>query len=261
MSSEASFQVEVIKVGQCLVPGPEVYWMSHWQTMEQLYFYIVLIRNNDYTILINTGPPSDLSVLNDKWEEAIGPSGKMVRSKNEEIPNILRSRGITPTDIDIVLITPLQAYATANIALFKNAQICISQRGWIEDYHAPKFPLHVDPDLRIPRAALEYLLFDGRDKLRLIQDQEEIVPGITAHWVGTHHRSSMAYCISTRKGKVIISDAFFTYSNLEAMHPLGIMESMEECYTAYSWVNRVADIAVPLYDPQVLTRYKNGKIT
>lgn len=255
-----SYTVEVIKVGQSLVPGPEVYWMSHWQKMEQLYFYIVLIRGEGKTILINTGTPSKLSALNEKWEHSLGPEGRLERRPEEKIETILSSRNLKPSEIDFVLITPLQAYATSNIPLFTNATVCISKRGWIEDYHEPLFPLHVEPELRIPLDVMAYLE-KHPDRLHLMEDNEEVIPGIQAKWVGTHHRSSMAYSIDTSHGKVIISDCFFKYENIEKLHPLGIQESMEECFAAYAWINANADIAIPLYDPEVLERYPRGLVS
>lgn len=254
-----SYSVDVIKVGQSLVPGPEVYWMSHWNTMEQLFFYVVLIRGNGKTILVNSGTPQDLTKLNEKWEQFIGPEGRMVRDPQEEIVAALARYDVEPKDVDYVLVTPLQAYATANIPLFTNAKICLSKRGWKEDYHKPVFPLHVEPEFRIPADVMQYLE-EHPDVLRLIEDGEEIVPGISARWVGVHHRSSMAYCIDSPKGTVIVSDCFFTYNNLEKREPLGIQESMQECFAAYEWINKTADIAIPLYDPEVLQRYPKGKV-
>lgn len=253
------YTVEAIKIGQSLVPGPEVYWMSHWKTMEQLYFYVILIRGGGKTILINTGAPKDLTALNEKWTQFIGPEGKMERTAEEDIETALRLRGVAPEGVDYALLTPLQAYATANIPLFTNATICLSRRGWKEDYHEPVFPLHVEPEFRIPAAVMDYLK-KNEAKLRLIDDGEEIVPGISAKWVGTHHRSSMAYCIDTAKGKVVVSDCFFKYGNLEELQPLGIQESMEECFAAYEWIRQTAAIAIPLYDPEVLKRYPEGKV-
>jgi glyoxylase-like metal-dependent hydrolase (beta-lactamase superfamily II) len=254
-----NYRIDTIKVGQAFVPGPEVFWMDRWSEVELLYFYVVLIRGNGKNILINSGPPHDLSRLNQKWGQSIGPTGEMVRRPEEEIQAALRVYDLRPENIDFVLITPLQAYATANIPLFKNATVCISKRGWDEDYHHPAFPLHVEPELRIPPDALEYLI-KNKVRLRLIDDGETIVPGITAKWVGTHHRSSMAYCVSTAVGKVIASDCFFKYENLEKMHPLGILESMQECFEAYEWISKSADTVLPLYDPMVLERHLNGKV-
>ena len=78
-----------------------------------------------------------------------GERGKLARQESERsAQGVSRRFGIKPEDVDYVLITPIQIYATANIQLFSNAQVCISKRGWIEDFHAEKFPMHVPREFR-----------------------------------------------------------------------------------------------------------------
>ncbi len=43
------FDVQVIKVGEADVPGPEVYWMDKWREWITLNFHIVVIRNQELT--------------------------------------------------------------------------------------------------------------------------------------------------------------------------------------------------------------------
>jgi len=255
-----NYEVNVLKVGQCDVPGPEIYWMSHWDTWETLYFYMAVIRGGGKTAIVNTGPPSELAALNEVWRDFAGPRCQMIRADNERPEAALASLGIKPESVDYVLITPLQAYATANIPIFSNAQICISKRGWIEDYHAPKYPMHIPRELRIPDSVVKYLMFDSADKLRLLDDEDEILPGLRAFWAGVHHRSSMAYQADTAKGNVTITDSLFKYPNVEEMHPLGINESMEEVFKTYGRLRDQGGILVPLYDPEVLKRFPGGKI-
>ena len=256
-----SYEIHVLKMGQCEVPGPEVYWMSHWETWEQLFFYMVVIRGNGKTAIINTGPPPDLTALNEVWRHFAGPRCQMIRAEEERPIAALATLGISPDDVDYVLITPLQAYATANIPLFRRAQVCLSKRGWIEDFHVPKYPMHIPRELRVPDDVLRYLMFEAPESLRLLRDEEEIMPGLRAFWAGVHHRSSMAYVIETERGQVVVSDALFKYGNVEQMQPLGIMESMEECFRTYGRMKREADILLPLYDPEVLARHPQGKVT
>jgi len=255
-----TYSVDVLKVGQCQVRGPEVYWMDRWDDWEELYFYIVLIRGGGKVLLVNTGPPPDLGPLNARWTAAFGPRGALVRRK-DEIPEMQLGRhDITPADVDFVLVTPLQAYAVGNIPLFHNARVCISRRGWIEDFHAPPYEMHVPRKLRIPDDVLTYLTIEAPEKLRLLEEEEEIVPGIEALWVGAHHRSSMAYLIETTEGVVAVTDCCFKYGNIEGNHPLGIMESLPECLAAYERLRAEADIVIPLYDPEVLERFPDGKV-
>lgn len=251
------YEIQVLKMGQAQVPGPEVFWMSNWDTWETLYFWMVVIRGGGKTIIINTGPPKDLTDLNSAWKEAIDERSQMIRQESERPEAALKSLGIAPKDVDYVLVTPLQAYATGNISVFKNATVCISKKGWIEDFHAPNYHMHIPRKLRIPDETLHYLDVEAPDKLRLIKDEEEILPGINAKWTGVHHRSSMAYQIDTDMGKVIASDCFFNYKNVENNIPLGIMENLEECMNAYKWIRKKADVLLPLYDP--LVKEKFGK--
>src|SRR5262245_13514334 len=199
-----------------------MYWMSHCDTWETLYFYMVDMRGGGKTDVVNTGPPHDLTALNEVWREFAGPRCQMIRADAERPEAALASLGIKPGQVDYVLITPLQAYATANIPMFPAAQVCISKRGWIEDYHVPKYPMPIPKELRIPDPVARYLMFDAHDKLRLLEDEDEILPGLSAFWAGVHHRSSMAFQIDTGIGKVTATDCFFKYGNVEEMHPLGI---------------------------------------
>jgi len=254
-----NYEVRVLKMGQSDVPGPEVYWMSHWDQWLTLYFYMVVIRGGGTIAIVNTGPPSDLTEMNQQWASYAGPRCRMLREPGERPDAALASIGIRPEDVTHVLITPLQSYATGNIPLFRNAQICVSRRGWIEDFHAPRFPVHSPRRTLIPDDVLTYLELGQPDKVRLLDDEEEILPGLRARWVGVHHRSSMALEVDTSRGLVMISDAAFHYGNVENMHPLGILESMEECHLAYR-LFRGADLFVPLYDPAVLERHPGGTI-
>jgi hypothetical protein len=257
------YTLHVLKVGESEVPGPEVFWQSNWFRWETLYFYIVTIRGEGITALINTGPPSDLSSINSLWLAAYNGEErtKLRRAENERPAALLASIGLVPDDVQYVFITPLQAYADGNVSQFSSAKrIFISRRGWIEDFFAPRRPLGFPRSAVIPRDQLVYLTTDAIDRIHLVGDEEEVLPGIRAIWAGVHHRSSMAISIPTRKGRVVVSDSFFKYSNIEMNHPLGLSESLEECYEKYERIRREADILLPLYDPEVLNRHPGGVI-
>ena len=122
-----NYSIHAFNTGTFWVPGPEVYWMQRWNQREEMNVIIYLVRGGGQNILINTGPPQDLTILNQAWKEFFGyPEAQIVRSEQQLPQNILRSQGLDPEDISKVIVTPLQAYATANIHLFRNAEICIS---------------------------------------------------------------------------------------------------------------------------------------
>jgi glyoxylase-like metal-dependent hydrolase (beta-lactamase superfamily II) len=253
------YTVRAFRAARADVPRPEVLFMKGWGEWEKLYFYIFLIQGEGITALINTGPPQDLEILNIHWRAFAGERCQLIREASETPKTILASVGLVPADITHVLLTPLQLYATANLMLFRNAQICMLRRGWIEDVMARPPWLHVPRELCISDETLNYLLFTSKDRLRLLDDEEDVYPGIHAGWVGTHHRSSALYSISTTKGLVGVSDCAFKYGNLDG-HPLGIGESIEEGYRAYTRIRKEIQHFLPLYDPEVLERYPGGLV-
>ena len=253
------YAVRAFNCGTFWVPGPEVYWMDAWDRREELNVILYLVQGGGTNILINTGPPQDLTELNRAWVGGLGFDDAQIRRSDEQLPrNFLKAQGLSEDDISTVIVTPLQAYATANIHLFRNAQICISRKGWIEDFQAPIHHLHVPRRLRVPPEVNDYLQNDGWERVRLLADEEEIVPGIRTFWAGVHHRSSLAVCIETEKGTVVITDSFFKYPNLEQGRYLGIMESMLEADATWKRIRKEADIVASIYDPEVFQRFPGG---
>jgi glyoxylase-like metal-dependent hydrolase (beta-lactamase superfamily II) len=254
-----NYSIQAFNAGTFWVPGPEVYWMERWNQREEMNVIIYLVRGGGENILINTGPPQDLTVLNQAWEKFFGyPEAKITRSDAQLPQNILRSQALDVGDISKVIVTPLQAYATANIHLFRNAEICISRKGWIEDFQAPYYHLHVPRHLRIPAEVNNYLQNEGWEKVRLLQDEDQVLPGSRVFWAGVHHRSSLAVCIETECGPVILTDCFFKYGNIEQGHYLGVMESMMEADATWSRIRREATIFASIYDPEVFVRHPGG---
>lgn len=251
------YSVRVLKLGEAEVPKPEVYWMTGWGEWEKLFFYMVVVRGDGVTAIINTGPPEDLSDLNARWSDFAGPRCEFKREDAERPENALRSAGIRAEDVTHVLLTPLQLYTTANVAQFPNAKICFSRRGWIEDIMARPGWLHVPREQCISDEMLKFLLFEAAERLVLLEEQDEVCPGIRAWWVGTHHRSSMLYLVDTQLGVIGISDCAFTYGNLDG-HPLGIAESLAEGHAAYARIRKLTTHFIPLYDPAVLDKYPGG---
>jgi glyoxylase-like metal-dependent hydrolase (beta-lactamase superfamily II) len=254
-----NYSIQAFNAGTFWVPGPEVFWLENWNNREEMNAIIYLVRGGGQNILINTGPPQDLTVMNQAWKQFFGfDEAQIVRSEEQRPQNILRSQGLGVADISKVIVTPLQAYSTANIHLFRNAEICISRKGWIEDFQAPYYHLHVPRHMRIPPEVNNYLQNEGWEKVRLLQEEEEICPGIRVFWAGVHHRSSIAVCIDTDRGTVILTDCFFKYGNIEKGKYLGVMESMMEADATWARIRKEAKICASVYDPEVFQRFPGG---
>jgi glyoxylase-like metal-dependent hydrolase (beta-lactamase superfamily II) len=243
------------------LPGPISFYLSHWDEVNDAPHFLWLAQGGGRTILINTGlpqDPGDLQILNDACL-AIHSENYFPPDRIRPPQDVLAEAGTQLEDVDTILIISPVSYATGNIELFPNAEIYMSRTGWI-DFMAPQRPAHFDRRVIYTDATITYLVTEAWDRIHLVGDEEEVLPGIKMFWVGCHHRGSMAVSIQTAKGKVVISDSIFTYENLEKGTPIGAMENIFECEDAHERVREEAEIVFPNHDNEVLVRYPDGII-
>jgi len=254
------FTIRVFKAGQCELPGPVVFRTSPPDDWYLLYFYMVVIQGLGKVLILNPGLPDDLSAINSAWTAIAGERCRIRRTEDERSDALLESIGISPERVDFVLLTPFKTYALGNLDAFPNATVCLSQRGWTEQYLARRYPLPESDPLAVPDDVFDRLQHGDPNPLQLLRDEDDILPGVRAFWVGVRDRSSMAYVVNTADGTVILSDCCFKYENIEKMQPTGNAESLEDCLTAYTRMRSEASTIVPLYDPAVLERFADGRI-
>ena len=258
MTSKATHRITALSMGSGEIPGPELFWMNDFDRWHTLNFQVFLIQGDGVRALVNTGPPEDLSPMNAGWESFLGARARFKRSEGEFLLDQLARVGVLPDEITHIILTPLQLYTTGNLQHFENAEICISERGWIHLLTTKDHP-HDDKDTSIPPELLARLVTDMWPRLRLLQDEDMIFPGVTTWWAGSHHRATIAVEVETAAGKAVITDAFFTMQNLERNRPIGICENIYEAMAAHERA-QLADIILPLYDPSNFERFPGGEI-
>lgn len=256
----SQYAVTTMPVGRSIIPGPELFWMSRWDEWLPLTFQSVLIQGDGVVALVNTGPAEDLGPMNEGWATFLGEKAAMSREPGEFILDQLGARDIEPADVTHVVLTPLQLYSVSNVLAFPNAQICIARRGWVHFHTTHEHP-HDDRSTSIPDEILVELVTTGWDRVRLLEDEDELAPGLRTWWSGGHHRASMVIEVDTPVGIVAISDTYFWEENVTANHPVGISENIYEALETYERVTRTADHLLPLYDPANFERFPDGVVS
>ena len=157
-----------------------------------------------------------------------------------------------------MVITAMGSYATGGIELFPNAEIYMSQTGWL-DFVGKAHPAQFHRNVIFTDATLTYLYTRAWERLHLVCD-EEILPGFKMFWVGAHHRGSMAVSMNTAKGRAVISDSIFRYGNYEDGIPIGAIENLFEFEESLARLRQEADIIVPAHDSKVFEEHPGGVI-
>jgi hypothetical protein len=253
----ATHAIRTFEVGTMDVPGPQVFWMSEWDRWLRLSFQVLAISGPNTIALVNTGPPADLSSLNSHVQSVLGPRAVFRPSAAGSLLEQLQGAGIKPAAVTHVLLTPFTLYTTGGLQLFPNSQICVSKTGWVF-FHTTHDHPHDVRHTTLPPDVLAYLVGDAWDRVRLLEDEDQVAPGLRTWWAGTHHRASIAVEVDTSEGTAIASDAFFYLENVTENRMLGIGESIAEGLACYARTRASADHVLPLTDPRVLARYPRG---
>jgi glyoxylase-like metal-dependent hydrolase (beta-lactamase superfamily II) len=253
------YDVTTMAMGESIIPGPELFWMNNFEEWFPLTFQSVLIRGNGVVAIVNTGPALDLEPMNAGWASFLGEKARLSRGDGDFILDQLAANDVKPEDVTHVILTPLQLYTVSNVLAFPDAEICIARRGWVH-FHTTHDHPHDNRSTSIPDEILTELVTTAWPRVRLLDDEDEIAPGLRTWWAGGHHRASIVVEVDTANGVVAISDSYFHARNVVENIPLGINENMYEILACYERVRRTADIILPLYDPANFERHPRGRV-
>jgi glyoxylase-like metal-dependent hydrolase (beta-lactamase superfamily II) len=175
-----------------------------------------------------------------------------------EPASALARLGIDGADVQQVVVTHLHYDHIGNLGLFPNAQLIVAQREldfWTDPIaERPHFADHTDADAV---AGLARAAADGR--VRAIDEQLEVAPGIDAFRVGGHSPGQLVLSVENGDGGVLLaSDAVHYYDELTTERPFAVLADLADVYRAYDTVRALAAdgrALLPGHDPLVMERY------
>jgi glyoxylase-like metal-dependent hydrolase (beta-lactamase superfamily II) len=239
------------------VSGSAMYFQEKLDQQVEVFGYLWLIKGNGKIICVDSGlglPPNDTS---DNKSQVLG---NFTIDYGKDTISLLNQEGLASEDVDYLILTHLHFDHCANVRLFPRAEILISHRGWGK-VMAPDHPGMVPAGL-FPRSVFAYLVQEAWDRVKLLPEEIEILPGLSVFWIGGHTPCSQAIKIATEKGTAIITgDTVFYFGNIEENIPVAYCTNLAECYLAMDRIRREATIILPNHDPLVLKRYPGGVIT
>lgn len=253
-----NYQIIALKNAEQSSPGPEMLYLNRWGEWIQTYTYVWLIQGGGKRIIVDTGV-RDVDELNPGIVTLLGEKAKFKMGEGEDTVSILRGVGVNLSDVQWVILSHLHYDHISNLKLFPKARIALSRKGWL-NVLAPKYRSLVPP-IVFPRDIFAYLVDEAWDRVHLLPEEEEILPGIKVFWIGGHTACSQAVSVKTNRGKVVLTgDTVFLYENIEKDIPVGLNYNLVECLDAMEKIRREADIIIPSHDPKVLEKYRGGRI-
>jgi glyoxylase-like metal-dependent hydrolase (beta-lactamase superfamily II) len=166
--------------------------------------------------------------------------------------------GVKAGEITDVVLTHAHWDHAGGADLFPNARIWI-QKDEYAYYSGPAWQAGgkhggVDPD-----DLVALLRANTADRLRLVDGEAEILPGIRVHVGGRHTWASQYVSVATKKGTVVIaSDNLYLYENLDKHLPIAQTFDEESNLRAQGRMKQLASderLIVPGHDPAVMTRF------
>ena len=176
-------------------------------------------------------------VQDEKHNILMDCGGMVIRS---DLKRMLKERGLECEDIDMVLISHLHADHTYNIDYFPQATFVLSYKEWLHGNDM------VNRDYSVNENAVH--LLRGYRKIFITEDNQEILPGLTAMLTPGHTPGSTSYILDQGDKVWIMSgDAVKNRGELK-FEEIQQSRNMEDSINSLKKIKKAADRILPGHD-------------
>ncbi|CDH23588.1 N-acyl homoserine lactonase family protein [Xenorhabdus bovienii] len=222
---------------------------EHDNSNMPLDFYCWLIRNNDNTIMVDTGFNKELGV-------------KRNRTYYASPESLLAKLDVDARSVEKIIVTHMHYDHIGNLKAFPNATLYMQEKEM--HYCTSRHMLHryvrapYDPE-NIANAI--YRLHES--KVRYVGKEAEIMPGIHTYHVGGHTEGLQIVTVNTARGLIVLaSDAAHYWHHVDESIPFPIVMNISDMLSAHDKIKQIAhDLTyiIPGHDPQVRTLFPRVK--
>ncbi|WP_410674952.1 N-acyl homoserine lactonase family protein [Amycolatopsis sp. cmx-4-68] len=207
-------------------------------------YYVWLAVSPEHTVVVDAGI---------RAERAQGVPGL----DYVEPVRLLEEFGVDARTVEHVVLTHLHYDHCGAVGEFPRARFVV-QRSEVDYWTGPWAKRIERERWLLDEVVLEHLAAAG-ERVRLVDGDAEVVPGLSVHLVGGHTAGMQVVRVETAGGAVVLaSDASHFHENIRNDHPAPLLHSMTGVYGAFDRVTELAagsGLVVPGHDPEVLARY------
>jgi glyoxylase-like metal-dependent hydrolase (beta-lactamase superfamily II) len=221
--------IKPVEVGRRKADSALFLYLTDFGVEIEIAYRLWILRSADGLIVVDTGPP---------LEEAHRRGITQVR----DIDAALDEAGVKGADVRTIVLTHLHWDHAANAGKFPNA-IYLAQRSEIEFFQSDAREHPAMNRFFSHQAYLAQLIDEGR--IRPIDGDQTIAPGVQAVRVGGHTPGSQMLIVNTTDGTAVISgDAIPLHRNYVDNIPSGIIVNAVEAIAALERVRALRPVAI-----------------
>jgi glyoxylase-like metal-dependent hydrolase (beta-lactamase superfamily II) len=240
------YEVYAVQYARTLRPTRDffIYPDPHDGPLPILY-YVWVIKGPAGAIVVDTGFSAERAALR-KREHLRCPTAGLERL------------GVDAADVKMVILTHLHYDHAGNIDKFPNAELIVQDEevrfatGRYVKYKPVQLGFEADDVTALVRE-------NFRGRVRFVDGDAEVAPGIRVHLVGGHASGLQAVTVPTRRGMLVLaSDAAHFFENVTAQNPHPIVVDLPRTLEGYERLLRLApspDHFIPGHDPAVMDLY------
>lgn len=240
------YRIYAVRYAHRSTNSSEVFYGDYHRAPMTMDYFVWVLRNEERTVVVDLG-----------FTEAVGArrGRQFLRCPSRGLAEI----GVDCRDVAHVIVSHLHYDHVGNSALFPGATFFIqdTEMSFYTGRHAARPPFRHSIEVE-DVCALVRLNYEGR--IRFVDGDEEILPGIAVHKVGGHTAGLQIVTVETTRGRAVVaSDASHYYRNLEERLPFNTLHDLPGVFHAFDRIEALAgarELIVPGHDPLVLERLK-----
>jgi glyoxylase-like metal-dependent hydrolase (beta-lactamase superfamily II) len=241
------YEIYALKYGERDTKTCQFFYRDEEHAPLTLHYFVWLVLGGPHPVLVDTG------FLEDDAEK------RGIRNYVRPSTVVEKVAGVKANAIPMALISHLHYDHWAGHSLFPNAEYWVQKDEvafWTGPYASKAaFRGSANVEQLAKLVPLNY-----GTKLKIIDGEREVLPGITCHRVGGHTAGLQIVSVKTKDGTVVLtSDASHFYRNVETGQPTQIITSLPEMLAGFDKIHELAGkekLIVAGHDPLVADRFK-----
>jgi glyoxylase-like metal-dependent hydrolase (beta-lactamase superfamily II) len=239
------YEVYALKYGERDTTACQFFYRETSHETVTLHYYVWLVLGGPHPVIVDVG----------FLEDDAGRRG----IRNYVRPSVMVERaGVKADGIPVGLISHLHYDHWAGHSLFPGTEFWI-QRDEVSFWTGRWARYDAFKQSANPGALAGLVTLNYADRLRIVEGDREVMPGLRVHRVGGHTAGLQIVTVETAGGTVVLtSDASHFYRNVETGQPVQIITSLPEILAAFETIHELAGnekLIVAGHDPDVAKRF------